>query len=174
MLLSIIVAQSQNRVIGRGNKLPWYLPEDLKYFKRITQGKPIVMGRKTYESIGRPLPGRTNIVISRNPDYTQPGTRVVGSLEAALELAEQQALVDGSEELLVIGGAEIYAQALVLADRLYITQVHAEIEGDAFFPEIDPQDWETVLRQDFSAEGPNPYDYSFLVYQRCQAKEDVV
>lgn len=174
MLLSIIVAQSQNRVIGRGNKLPWYLPEDLKYFKRITQGKPIVMGRKTYESIGRPLPGRTNIVISRNPDYTQPGTRVVGSLEAALELAEQQALVDGSEELLVIGGAEIYAQALVLADRLYITQVHAEIEGDAFFPEIDPQDWETVLRQDFSAEGSNPYDYSFLVYQRCQAKEGVV
>lgn len=166
MLLSIIVAQSENRIIGRGNKLPWYLPEDLKYFKRITQGKPIVMGRKTYESIGRPLPGRTNIVISRNSSYQSPGVHVVASLDAALELAENQALIDGSEEMLVIGGAEIYAQALTQADRLYVTQVHATIEGDASFPEIDHAQWQQILREDFSAEGPNPYDYSFLVFQR--------
>lgn len=166
MLLSIIVAQSENRIIGRGNKLPWYLPEDLKYFKRITQGKPIVMGRKTFESIGKPLPGRTNIVISRNPDYQSPGIHVVASLDQALDLAEQQALIDGSEEMLVIGGAEIYQQALLQADRLYVTQVHAVIDGDASFPEIDNSLWEEMGREDFYADGPNPYDYSFVIYQR--------
>ena len=174
MLLSIIVAQSENRIIGRGNKLPWYLPEDLKYFKRITQGKPIVMGRKTYESIGRPLPGRTNIVISRNPDYQLPGIHVVASLDQALALAEQQALIDGSEEMLVIGGAEIYKQAIQQADRLYVTQVHATIEGDASFPEIDSSVWQQEMREDFFAEGPNPYDYSFVVYQRKHSEEENV
>lgn len=171
MLLSIIVAQSENHIIGRGNKLPWYLPEDLKYFKRITQGKPIVMGRKTYESIGRPLPGRTNIVISRDPAYQAKGVQSVTSLEAALAFAEQQAVIDGSEEVLVIGGAEIYAQALHQADRLYVTQVHATIEGDASFPVIDASLWEQVMREDFFADGPNPYDYSFLVYQRKEHDE---
>lgn len=174
MLLSIIVAQSENRIIGRENKLPWYLPEDLKYFKRITQGKPIVMGRKTYESIGRPLPGRTNIVISRNVDYQSPGVHVVSSLDQALELAEQQALIDGSEEMLVIGGAEIYKQAIQQADRLYVTQVHATIDGDAVFPEIDNSVWKEVLREDFFAEGPNPYDYSFVVFQRKNSEEEDV
>lgn len=172
MQLSIIVAQSANRVIGRGNKLPWYLPEDLKYFKRITQGKPIVMGRKTYESIGRPLPGRTNIVISRNTSYQKPGIHVVSSLENALALAEQQAIIDGSEEMLVIGGAEIYSQALSFADRLYITQVHADIEGDAFFPAFNLSEWQEVLREDFFADGPNPYDYSFVVYERQSSVEE--
>lgn len=166
MLLSIIVAQSENRIIGRGNKLPWYLPEDLKYFKRITQGKPIVMGRKTFESIGKPLPGRTNIVITRNPDYASAGIHVVASMDQALALAEQQALIDGSEEVLVIGGAEIYQQALQQADRLYVTQVHAVIEGDASFPEINMDLWEELGREDFFADGPNPYDYSFVIYQR--------
>ncbi|WP_417582352.1 dihydrofolate reductase [Nitrincola sp.] len=172
MLLSIIVAQSQNRVIGVNNKLPWYLPEDLKYFKRITQGKPIIMGRKTYESIGRPLPGRTNIVITRDSAYQVPGIKVVHTLEQALELAEQQSLVDGSEEALVIGGSEIYALTLPQADRLYLTQVHAQIDGDAFFPELDKHQWQEMLRQDFSADGPNPYDYSFIVYQRADRAED--
>jgi len=171
MLLSIIVAQSQNRVIGINNKLPWYLPEDLKYFKRITQGKPIIMGRKTYESIGRPLLGRTNIVITRDGDYQAPGIKVVHTLEQALDLAEQQALVDGSEEALVIGGAEIYALTLPQADRLYLTQVHAQVEGDAFFPAIDKDQWQEALRQDFNADGPNPYNYSFIVYQRADRAE---
>ena len=172
MLLSIIVAQSENRIIGRGNKLPWYLPEDLKYFKRITQGKPIVMGRKTFESIGHPLPGRTNIVISRNPDYQKLGVHVVASLDQALELAEQQALIDGSEEMLVIGGAEIYKQAMQQADRLYVTQVHATIEGDASFPEIDKSLWQLLGQEDFFANGPNPFDYSFMVYQRLSSEEE--
>ena len=173
MLLSIIVAQSQNRVIGINNKLPWYLPEDLKYFKQITQGKPIIMGRKTYESIGRPLPGRTNIVITRDTQYQLPGIKVVHTLEQALELAEQQALIDGSEEALVIGGSEIYALTLPQADRLYLTQVHAEVPGDAFFPALDRDQWQEELRQDFSADGPNPYDYSFIVYQRADTAEGV-
>jgi len=165
MRLSIIVAQSTNRVIGRQNKLPWYLPEDLKYFKRITQGKPIIMGRKTYESIGRPLPGRLNIVITRSTTYQPPGVKVVNSLEAAIELAEHQALIDGVDEALVIGGAEIYQQAMSLAERLYLTQVHAEIEGDAYFPEINAQKWQQILKEDFNAVEPNPYPYSFIVYQ---------
>lgn len=172
MLLSVIVAQSQNRVIGINNKLPWYLPEDLKYFKQITQGKPIIMGRKTYESIGRPLPGRTNIVITRDGCYQAPGIKVVHTLDEALELAEQQALIDGSEEALVIGGSEIYALTLPQADRLYLTQVHAQVEGDAYFPALDEEQWQEILRQDFSADGPNPYDYSFIVYQRGDSFED--
>ena len=125
--LSVIVAAARNGVIGRNNALPWHLPEDLRYFKRVTMGKPIVMGRKTWESIGRPLPGRTNIVITRRPDYAAEGARVVGSLEEALSLAEDIALIDGSNELLVIGGAEIYKAALPLASRLYLTEVQADV-----------------------------------------------
>jgi dihydrofolate reductase len=168
MRLAIIAAQSENRVIGRNNKLPWYLPEDLKYFKRVTLGKPIIMGRKTFESIGRPLPGRTNIIVTRNTDWTHAGAgvRVVHSLQQAIELAESLALVNGFEESLVIGGAEIYALALPMADRLYLTQVHAEVQGDAYFPLLDPAHWQEVAREDFSAIDPNPYDYSFIVLDR--------
>ncbi|MET4162456.1 dihydrofolate reductase [Marinobacterium sp. MBR-111] len=172
MRLAMIAAQSQNRVIGNNNKLPWYLPEDLKYFKRVTLGKPIIMGRKTFESIGRPLPGRTNIVITRNPDWTHDGAgvRVVHSLQQAIELAESLALVNGFEESLVIGGAEIYALALPQADRLYLTQVHAEVQGDAHFPPLDPTQWQEMAREDFSAIEPNPYDYSFIVLDRAGGK----
>jgi len=172
MRLAMIAAQSQNRVIGNNNKLPWYLPEDLKYFKRVTLGKPIIMGRKTFESIGRPLPGRTNIIITRNPDWTHDGAgvRVVHSLQQAIELAESLALVNGFEESLVIGGAEIYALALPQADRLYLTQVHAEVQGDAHFPPLDPSQWQEMAREDFSAIEPNPYDYSFIVLDRAGGK----
>jgi dihydrofolate reductase len=172
MRLAMIAAQSQNRVIGNNNKLPWYLPEDLKYFKRVTLGKPIIMGRKTFESIGRPLPGRTNIIITRNPDWTHDGAgvRVVHSLQQAIELAESLALVNGFEESLVIGGAEIYALALPQADRLYLTQVHAEVQGDAHFPPLDPMQWQEMAREDFSAIEPNPYDYSFIVLDRAGGK----
>ena len=163
----MIVAQAQNRVIGRQNKLPWYLPGDLKYFKQVTMGKPVIMGRKTYESIGKPLPGRLNVVITRDPAYQVEGAKVVHSLAEAIELSESQAFIDGVEEAMVIGGEQIYAQALPLAERLYITQVHAEVEGDAMFPELVLSDWDEVGRDDFKAEGPNPYDYSFVVYQRA-------
>ncbi len=163
----MIVAQAKNRVIGRQNKLPWYLPGDLKYFKQVTMGRPVIMGRKTYESIGKPLPGRLNVVITRDPTYRLEGAKVVHSLAEAIELSESQAFIDGVEEAMVIGGEQIYAQALPLAERLYVTQVHAEVEGDALFPELVLSDWDELGRDDFKAEGPNPYDYSFVVYQRA-------
>ena len=164
--LAIIVAAAENGVIGRNNALPWHLSEDLKYFKRMTMGKPIVMGRKTYESIGRPLPGRTNIVISRDPGFRAEGTTTVCSLEGALALSRDIALIDGCEELVVIGGAEIYKAAIPLADILYITEVHAPVEGDARLPKIDWHNWREIGREHHRAVSPNPYDYSFVVYER--------
>lgn len=166
MKLALIWAMSRNRTIGRNNALPWHLSEDLKYFKRVTMGKPIIMGRKTWESIGRPLPGRSNIVITRDPSYHAEGVKIVRSLEEAISLAASIALIDGADEAVVIGGAQIYALALPLADRLYMTQVHAEVEGDAFFPQFDLTQWNELGREDFSASGPNPYDYSFVVFDR--------
>lgn len=164
--LAVIVAAAENGTIGRNNALPWHLPEDLRYFKRVTMGKPIVMGRKTYESIGRPLPGRTNIVITRSPDWNAEGVKVVHSLDAALSLAEDIALIDGASELMVIGGAEIYATALPAADRLYLTQVEAEVPGDAFLPAVDWSGWREVSRERHAASESNPFDYSFVVYER--------
>ncbi|WP_417226969.1 type 3 dihydrofolate reductase [Amphritea sp.] len=166
MNLAIIVAQAENRVIGINNNLPWHLPEDLRYFKRVTMGKPIIMGRKTFESIGRPLPGRTNIVVSRDTTYQPENVKVVHSLEAAKALAESICMVNGCDEAMVIGGAQIYEQALPLADRLYLTQVHAEVKGDAFFPVFHPGDWAEIGREDFLAAEHNPYDYSFIVLKR--------
>ncbi|MEH6575574.1 MAG: dihydrofolate reductase [Amphritea sp.] len=168
MKLAIIVAQAENRVIGINNNLPWHLPEDLRYFKQVTMGKPIIMGRKTFESIGRPLPGRTNIVITRDSEYQREGIRVVHSLEAATRLAESICLIDGFDEAMVIGGSQIYAQALAIADRLYLTQVHAAVEGDAYFPEFHPGRWCEIGREDFVAQGHNPYDYSFIVLDRIE------
>ena len=161
----MIVAVAENGVIGRNNALPWYLPNDLKYFKQTTMGKPVIMGEKTYESIGKPLPGRTNIVITRQADYQPEGVKVVNSVEAARELAESVCLIDGQEEAMIMGGAEIYTLALPHTDRLYLTEVHADVEGDAFFPEYDKSLWQEVAREDFAAEGPNPYNYSFVVYE---------
>lgn len=166
MKLAVIVAAAENGVIGKDNALPWNLPEDLRYFKRITMGKPIVMGRKTYESIGRPLPGRTNIVITRAPDWSAEGVRVVHSLDEALSLAADVALLDGVGELMVIGGAEIYKTALPMADRLYMTRVHAAVEGDAYLPEIDWSSWNEVSRERHKASDANPYSYSFVVFER--------
>lgn len=169
MKLALIVAMAQNRVIGVNNKLPWYLPHDLKYFKAITMGKPIIMGRKTYDSIGKPLPGRTNIIITRDHNYSAEGCSVVHSLDQALTLAESVALIDGQEEVVVIGGEQIYRLSLPKTDRLYLTQVHADIQGDACFPELVLSDWQEVHREDFPAEGPNPYNYSFITYDRVPA-----
>jgi len=167
MRLALIVAQGRNRVIGNENRLPWYLPEDLRYFKQVTLGKPIIMGRKTYESIGKPLPGRTNIVITRDPDWFADGVKLSASLEEAVEIAEAQALVDGGDEAVIIGGAQIYAQSLSLVDRLYMTEVDAEPEGDAWFPEVDYSLWVELARESFPAgDQPNRYPYAFVVYER--------
>jgi len=166
MKRSMIVAMAENRVIGINNNLPWYLPNDLKYFKQVTMGKPILMGRNTFESIGKPLPGRTNIVMSRNAAWSAEGVKTVNSLEAAYDLAESITAIDGQDEIMVIGGDQIYKSALVSCDRIYLTQVHAEVKGDAFFPEMDWSQWQEVGREDYKAEGPNPYDYSFIVLDR--------
>lgn len=166
MKLALIVAMAENRVIGINNNLPWHLSEDLKYFKRVTMGKPIIMGRKTFESIGRPLPGRTNIVVTRNPAYQAEGIKVVHSLGEATKLAESITFIDGMEEAMVIGGAELYGQALPEADRIYLTQVHAKVHGDAWFPEFDIDEWRQVAREDFEAVEPNPFDYSFIVLDK--------
>ncbi|MFY0640787.1 MAG: type 3 dihydrofolate reductase [Bermanella sp.] len=166
MKLALIAAYAQNRVVGIDNKLPWHLPEDLKYFKRCTSGKAIIMGRKTFDSIGRPLPNRTNIVISRNPEFNVNGVKVVSTLDEAIELAKAVNEINGIDEIMVIGGATIYELTLPLADRLYLTHVHANVEGDAYFPEVDFSSWHEVERADYSASETNPYDYSFVVYEK--------
>lgn len=166
MKVSLVVAAARNRAIGLNNKMPWHLPEDLKYFKRVTMGKPVVMGRNTFESIGKPLPGRPNIVISRNVDYRAEGITVVNSLEAALRAA-QQLLPPGQDEVMVVGGAQIYAQALPQAERLYLTEVDAEPAADAFFPALDRKAWREIARESHAACERNPYAYSFVVLERC-------
>ncbi|TDT37858.1 dihydrofolate reductase [Halospina denitrificans] len=167
MRTALIVAMSRNRVIGRNNALPWYLPEDLRYFKQVTYGKPIIMGRKTQESIGRPLPGRQNLVVTRDPHWQRDGVTVVNSLDEALSRAEAQAYIDGGEERVVIGGSQIYAEALPVADRLYMTEVHAEVEGDTFFPEVDWDQWHEIAREDHPASENNPFPYSLVTYDRA-------
>jgi len=166
--ISLIVAAADNRCIGINNALPWYLPEDLKYFKRVTMGKPIIMGRKTFESIGKPLPGRTNIVITRDGDRFKsvPSLVIATSRDAALQLARDVAERDGVEEAMVIGGAGIYELFLPRADRLYYTRVQASINGDAFFPDVNWSEWNLVSTEDHKASGNNPYDYRFCVYDR--------
>jgi len=166
MTLALIVAAAENNVIGRNNQLPWYLPGDLQYFKAMTLGKPVIMGRKTFESIGKPLPGRDNIVISRQADYEAEGIKLVSSLGQAIELGESINLINGAEEVMIIGGAQIYAESLALADRVYLTRVHRHVEGDAYFPELDESQWYEVAREDIAAAEPNPFDFSYLVLDR--------
>ena len=166
VVIAMIVAMAENRVIGRNNQLPWYLPGDLKYFKATTMGKPVIMGRKTYESIGKPLPGRANIVVTGNENYSADGVSVVHSIEEALQRAKSVAVADGAKEIMVIGGAELYKEFLPNIKRLYLTKIHASVDGDAYFPTLDWRQWQELGREDFDAEGPNPYNYSFIVYQR--------
>lgn len=163
--IALIVAMAQNRVIGRDNQLPWHLPNDLKFFKATTMGKPIVMGRNTYESIGKPLPGRCNIVLSRQADFQAEGVLVVHDIQAAIELAQDVAQQEQAEEIMVIGGAGIYALFLAQAQSLYITRIHADVDGDVYFPELDDS-WHEVSREDHYAQDNNPYDYSFTKLER--------
>ena len=162
MILSFVVAQAQNRVIGRGNGLPWRLPDDLKFFKRVTVGKPVIMGRKTYETIGRPLPERTNIVVTRSPRYAAPGCIVVNSIEEALAAAEP------APEVMLIGGASLYTQTLVLADRIYLTLVQTDVEGDAWFPELDWREWREVSREEHASNAKHEYPFSFILLERVR------
>lgn len=158
MLISLIAAMADNGVIGKDGKMPWHLPEDLRYFKAQTLGKPVIMGRKTWESIGaKPLPGRDNFVISRNPDYNAEGAIVVGSLDEALSL------VEWADEVMIAGGGQIYAEALALADRLYLTEVHIETDGDARFPAFNGGEWVEISRED-RTDGDTAY--SFVVLDR--------
>ncbi len=167
--VSIIAAVAENGVIGRDNGLPWRLSSDLKRFKRITMSKPLVVGRKTFASIGKPLAGRTNIVVSRAAGTVIEGTTVSPSLEAALALAREQAVRDGVDEVIVGGGEEVYRAALPLADRLYITHVAATPEGDAYFPPIDPTVWRAVSREAVPAGEKDSAPTIFVVYERTAA-----
>lgn len=148
----------ENRLIGSDNTLPWHLPADFAFFKKTTMGKPILMGRKTYESIGRPLPGRRNIIISRDPNYLIEGCDTTDSLDSAM------ALVSDQPEAMLIGGASLYQQFLHRANKLFITQIHAAFEGDAWFPEIDSGSWQESWREDHEADEKNAYAYSFIRY----------
>jgi len=170
--LSIIVAMARNRTIGLNNTLPWRIPEDLKHFKSLTMGHHIIMGRKTYDSIGKPLPGRTTVVVTRNRElkiaaWPQPqgnvpptGCIIVHSLAEAIEVCA------GDPEIFIAGGAELYAQALPLAGMLYITELQHDIEGDAYFPELDRSEWQEIVREQRSQVEPQPLEYHFATYQR--------
>jgi len=160
MKLSLIVAMDQKGVIGINNALPWRLSADLKYFKSVTMGRPIIMGRKTHESIGKPLPGRRNIIISRNQDYSTEDCEVCHSLAEALNLCA------GEPEVVVIGGRDIFIKAIDQADRIYLTEVHADVLGDTFFPVFDRLEWREVERHKFPADEKNEYPHSFVVLDR--------
>ena len=163
--LSLIAALGENRVIGVDNSMPWHLPGDFKYFKATTLGKPIIMGRKTWDSLGRPLPGRLNLVVSRQTDLVLEGAEVFPSLEAAVQRAEAWALEQGVDELMLIGGAQLYAQGLEWADRLYLTRVALSPEGDALFPAFDMNQWKLVSNVENAAEGDKPA-YTFEVWEK--------
>jgi dihydrofolate reductase len=165
--LALVVAVAENGVIGNANKLPWHLPADLKHFKAITWGKPVIMGRKTFQSIGRPLPGRDNIVISRSRRWDAGGVTVVPDLDTALAVAERAAAARQADEIMVIGGAQIYALTLPRADRIYYTKVHLSPAGDTLFPELDPVIWRETSREHHTALGEFPA-HTFLVYDRAQ------
>ena len=154
IIIAIVVAVAENGVIGKDGRLPWRIPSDIKRFRQLTMGKPVIMGRKTFQSLAKPLDGRDNIVVTRDPGFSPTGTVAVASLEAALEAARERAQARCVEEIMVIGGAEIYRAALPLADRIYLTRVHAAPDGDTFFPEPDPGNWREVSREAL-ARGPS-------------------
>jgi dihydrofolate reductase len=178
MDIAIIAAMGENRAIGKGGKIPWHLPADFKHFRELTMGHPVLMGRKTFESIGKPLPGRTNIVITRDLAYSAEGISVAHSLDEALQIAESAAVSsalgsagisdaasDGTATVFVLGGAEIYGMALPKANVLYLTKVHGDFEADTFFPEI-PGGWKVVASEPHQKDEKNAYDFDFLTYRR--------
>lgn len=165
MIISLIAAMGTNRVIGINNQLPWHLPADLKHFKQITMAKPIIMGRKTFESIGKPLPGRLNIIVTHNKGFQAPGCQVVHSLDEALALSKEH------DEVMIIGGAQIFAEALPKANKLYLTIIEHDFPGESFFPEWNNQEWKQVSKQNFSADEQNPFSFYFITYERKAGTE---
>lgn len=163
MIISQIVAVAENKVIGKDNDLIWRLPADLRYFKETTSGHHILMGRKNYESIGRPLPNRTSVIITRNKDYQAEGCIVVNSIEEALKVAK----ANGETEAFIIGGGEIYKSSLQQTDKIYYTEIHETFDGDTFYPELDKTTWKETAREKHLKDEKNPYDYSFVVYEKC-------
>jgi dihydrofolate reductase len=162
LIISLLLAADENNVIGKDNKLPWHLPNDLRYFKNLTWGMPIVMGRKTFESIGKPLPGRQNIVISRNETWSSPGVEIAHNIEDAREIA---ASIDVSE-IFFIGGAEIFNSALPNANRIYLTRIHSSFDGDVFFTWGDQDQWMLTSSKSCEADKKNPYPHTFQVWER--------
>ncbi len=160
MIIALMVAMGKNHVIGKDNQLPWHLPADLAHFKAITMGKPIVMGRKTFESIGKPLPGRRNVVISRQNNRTIPGCEVFQSIDEALRALSEH------DEVMIIGGANIFEQTLSLANKLYVTVIEAEFDGDAFFPTWDEKQWKIISDVSHEPDAKNSYAYRFLELER--------
>ncbi|MEO5888864.1 MAG: dihydrofolate reductase [Ferruginibacter sp.] len=160
--IALVVAASTNNVIGKNNHLVWNLPNDLKFFKNTTWGFPVIMGRKTFEEVNKPLPGRINIVITRNPDWKADGTIIVPDLQAAIQKARDT----NAKQIFITGGGEIYKQSMAIADTIYITRVHAVLEGDAFFPVIDENEWELVSNEDFPVDEKHAYAYSFQVFKK--------
>ena len=168
LAIVLVVAIGQDGVIGNDGALPWRLSSDMKRFKTDTMGKPIIMGRKTYAGIGKPLPGRDNIVISRDAEFNAPGCDVVTSLEQAFEVAETRASASGASEICVIGGGEIYRQSIARADRLHVTHVDGRFEGDTHFPQIEPEEWLVQSRQSFPAGEKDSHATVYTVYQRMR------
>jgi dihydrofolate reductase len=163
MIISAIVATDKNRVIGKGNDIPWYLPADLKYFKRRTLNHHIIMGRKSFQSIGRPLPKRTNIIITRNPFFIASNCLIVNTLEEALQIARD----NGEEEAFIIGGGEIYRLSMPMLDRIYLTEVDTEVEsGEVFFPKLLPEEWKVMSSESHLADEKNEHNYTFKVLHR--------
>ena len=162
MTISLVVAASENNAIGKHNQLIWHLPNDLKFFKNTTWGFPVIMGRKSFESVNKPLPGRTNIVITTNPDWKAETVIVVDNLKDAI----QKAAETNSKQIFIIGGGEIYKQSMDIADSIYITRVHADLQGDTFFPVIDKSKWKLTSNQDFEADEKHAYSYSFQIWEK--------
>ncbi len=166
--IALVAAVAENGVIGRQGRLAWHLSSDLKFFRKVTMNKPLIMGRKTFESIGKPLDGRDNIVITRNTAYEAPGIFTAVSLEEALELAHEKAGARSADEIAVIGGAQIYELALPRADRIYLTEIHASPNGDTWFPELDKAQWRETSRERFAAGPGDSAGYSFVVLERTR------
>jgi len=164
MILSIIAAVAENQVIGKNNDLVWHMPADMKYFKETTTGHFVIMGRKTFESFGKPLKNRKHIIVTRNQnyEYLHPDVSIVHNLADAIKIAER----DQQHETFVLGGAEIYRQSIGLVDRLYITEIKSSFDGDAYFPEIDKEKWNKVSQQEFLPDEKNKYPYAFVIYER--------
>lgn len=164
--IALMVAMASNRCIGQDNALPWHLPEDLKHFKKTTTAKPIIMGRKTYDSIGRPLPGRQNIVITRSDSWSAKGVTAVTGLQLALDAAQKAAVTMNADEIICIGGAQIYGAMLPMVSRMYLTRVDAVVDGDAFFPEYNGDDWTCISKVQYKSNESNPYDYTFECWDK--------